>query len=97
MIYRPVQAFAALARFQQLSAGDLVMTGTPVGTALSAPPKPAQKLVGLLPDDLKWKLFFSGQAKNTKYLHDGDVVEASIATDDGKIDLGTQRNRVGYA
>jgi len=97
MIYRPVQAFAALARFQQLSAGDLVMTGTPVGTALSAPPKPVQKLVGLLPDDLKWKMFFSGQAKNTKYLHDGDVVEASIATDDGKIDLGTQRNRVRYA
>ena len=49
-----------------------------------------QKLVGL-PDDLKWKMFFAGQAKNTKYLHDGDVVEASIATDDGKIDLGTQR------
>ena len=79
MIYRPVQALAALARFQQLSAGDLVMTGTPVGTALSAPPKPVQKLVGLLPDDLKWKMFFAGQAKNTKYLHDGDVVEASIA------------------
>jgi 2-keto-4-pentenoate hydratase/2-oxohepta-3-ene-1,7-dioic acid hydratase in catechol pathway len=97
MIYRPVQALAALARFQQLSAGNLVMTGTPVGTALTAPPKPVQKLVGLLPDDLKWKLFFSGQAKNTKYLHDGDVVEASIATDDSKIDLGTQRNRVRYA
>ena len=31
MIYRPVQALAALARFQQLSAGDLVLTGTPVG------------------------------------------------------------------
>ena len=97
MIYRPVEALAGLARFQQLSAGDLVMTGTPVGTALSAPPKPVQKLVGLLPDDVKWKMFFSGQAKNTKYLHDGDVVEASIATDDGKIDLGTQRNRVRYA
>ena len=97
MIYRPVQALAALARFQQLSVGDLVMTGTPVGTALSAPPKPVQKIVGLLPDDVKWKLFFSGQAKNTKYLHDGDVVEASVATDDGKIDLGTQRNVVRYS
>ena len=96
MIYRPVEALAALARFQELSSGDLVITGTPVGTALSAPPKPVQKLVGLLPDDLKWKMFFAGQAKNTKYLHDGDVVEASIATDDGKIDLGTQRNRVRY-
>jgi hypothetical protein len=49
------------------------------------------------PDDVKWKLFFSGQAKNTKYLHDGDVVEASVATDDGKIDLGTQRTVVRYS
>ncbi|HXY66033.1 MAG TPA: fumarylacetoacetate hydrolase family protein [Mycobacterium sp.] len=97
MIYQPVQALAGLARFQQLSVGDLVMTGTPVGTALSAPPKPVQKLVGLLPDDVKWKLFFAGQAKNTKYLHNGDVVKASVTTDDGKIDLGTQRNRVRYA
>jgi len=97
MIYQPVQALAGLARFQQLSVGDLVMTGTPVGTALSAPPKPVQKLVGLLPDDVKWKLFFAGQAKTTKYLHNGDVVKASVTTDDGKIDLGTQRNRVRYA
>jgi 2-keto-4-pentenoate hydratase/2-oxohepta-3-ene-1,7-dioic acid hydratase in catechol pathway len=97
MIYRPAQALTALARFQELSAGDLVLTGTPVGTALSAPPKPVQKLVSLLPDDVKWKLFFAGQAKNPKYLHDGDVVEASVATDDGKIDLGTQRNRVRFS
>ena len=97
MINRPVQALAALARFQQLSPGDLVLTGTPVGTALSAPPMPVQKLVSLLPDDVKWKLFFAGQAKNPRYLHDGDVVEASIATDDGKIDLGTQHNQVRYS
>lgn len=96
MIYRPVQALAALARFQRLSVGDLVLTGTPVGTALSAPPKAVQKVVGLLPDDFKWKMFFAGQAKNTKYLHDGDIVEAGVGTDDGKIDLGTQRNVVRY-
>ncbi|MBO0864737.1 MAG: fumarylacetoacetate hydrolase family protein [Mycobacterium sp.] len=97
MIYRPVQALNGLARFQQLSPGDVVMTGTPVGTALSAPGRAVQKLVSLLPDDVKWKMFFAGQAKNAKYLHDGDVIEASIATDDGKIDLGTQRNVVSYA
>lgn len=97
MIYRPAQALAALARFQTLSPGDLVLTGTPVGTALSAPPKAVQKVVGLLPDDLKWKLFFAGQAKNSKYLHDGDVVQASVFTDDGKIQLGTQRNVVRYS
>ena len=50
--------------------------------------------MALLPPDVKWKAFFSRQAKNPKYLHDGDVVEATVATDDGAIDLGTQRTVV---
>src|SRR4029079_1113610 len=37
MIYRPLQALQGLTRFQHLDPGDLVMTGTPAGTALSAP------------------------------------------------------------
>jgi 2-keto-4-pentenoate hydratase/2-oxohepta-3-ene-1,7-dioic acid hydratase in catechol pathway len=97
MIYPPVQALQALARFQRLDPGDLVLTGTPVGTALSAPPKPVEVIASLLPPAVKWKAFFSRQAKNPKYLHDGDVVETAIATDDGAIDLGTQRNLVRFA
>ncbi len=31
MIYKPAQALQALSRFQRLDAGDLVLTGTPVG------------------------------------------------------------------
>lgn len=96
IIYPPVQALQALSRFQRLDAGDLVLTGTPVGTAISAPPKPAQVVSSLLPDELKWKMFFSRQAQNPKYLRDGDVVEASVATDDGAIDLGAQRTVVRY-
>jgi 2-keto-4-pentenoate hydratase/2-oxohepta-3-ene-1,7-dioic acid hydratase in catechol pathway len=94
MIYLPVQALQALARFQRLDPGDLVLTGTPVGTALSAPPKPVQIIGSLLPAATKWKLFFRRQARNPKYLKDGDVVEATVATDDGVIDLGTQRTIV---
>lgn len=96
MIYSPLQALQALARFQHLDPGDLVLTGTPVGTALSAPPKPVEIIGSLLPPGVKWKAFFGRQAKNPKYLHDGDVVEATIATDDGAIDLGAQRNVVRY-
>jgi 2-keto-4-pentenoate hydratase/2-oxohepta-3-ene-1,7-dioic acid hydratase in catechol pathway len=96
MIYPPVQALQALARFQRLDPGDLVLTGTPVGTALSAPPKPVEIIASLLPPAVKWKAFFNRQAKNPKYLHDGDVVETTIATDDRAIDLGTQRNVVRY-
>jgi len=97
MIYPPLQALQSLTRFQDLAAGDLVMTGTPAGTALSAPPKPIEILGALLPPAVKWKAFFKRQAGNTRYLHDGDVVEAAIATDDATVDLGEQRNIVRYA
>lgn len=91
MIYPPWQALQALSRFQRLDPGDLLLTGTPVGTALSAPPKPVEMIGALLPAATKWKLFFKAQAKNAKYLQDGDVVELAVATDDGAIDLGRQR------
>jgi 2-keto-4-pentenoate hydratase/2-oxohepta-3-ene-1,7-dioic acid hydratase in catechol pathway len=97
MVFQPLEALQALSRFQFLDTGDLLLTGTPVGTALSAPPKPVRIIANLLPAEVKWKAFFKGQAKNPKYLKDGDVVEASVATDDGAIDLGTQRTVVRYA
>ena len=96
MIYPPLHALQSLTRFQDLSAGDLILTGTPVGTALSAPPKAGAFIGSLLPPAVKWKAFFKSQARNPKYLHDGDVVETTIATDDGAIDLGAQRNIVKY-
>jgi 2-keto-4-pentenoate hydratase/2-oxohepta-3-ene-1,7-dioic acid hydratase in catechol pathway len=97
MIYRPLAALQSLTRFQDLRAGDLILTGTPVGTALSAPPKVVQMISSLLPPQVKWAAFFKQQAKNEKYLQHGDIVELSVATDDGAIDLGTQRTAVRYA
>ena len=94
MLYRPLQALQSLTRFQDLAAGDLILTGTPVGTALSAPPKPVEIIARLLPPAIKWKAFFKSQDANPKYLKGGDVVEASVRTDDGAIDLGTQRMTV---
>lgn len=97
MLYRPLEALRSLTQFQELAPGDLILTGTPVGTALSAPPKPVQLLGNLMPPHLKWRMFFARQAGNPRYLHDGDVVEATVATDDGAIDLGTQRTAVRFA
>lgn len=96
MLYRPAQALQSLARFQDLAAGDLILTGTPAGTALSAPPKPIEMIGALLPPAVKWKAFFKRQAGNPRYLHHGDVVEASVSTDDGAIHLGRQRNTVRF-
>jgi 2-keto-4-pentenoate hydratase/2-oxohepta-3-ene-1,7-dioic acid hydratase in catechol pathway len=97
MLYRPLQALQSLTQFQELAPGDLILTGTPAGTALSAPPKAVAMIGNLLPTTLKWKLFFNRQAGNPKYLQHGDIVETSVATDDGAIDLGTQRNAVRFA
>ena len=97
MLYRPLEALQSLSRFQDLGAGDVILTGTPVGTALHAPPKPVEMISRLLPPAVKWKAFFKAQARNPKYLKDGDRVEASVATDDGAIDLGTQSMTVRYS
>jgi 2-keto-4-pentenoate hydratase/2-oxohepta-3-ene-1,7-dioic acid hydratase in catechol pathway len=97
MIYSPLQALQALSRFQRLDAGDLLLTGTPAGTALSAPPKPVELIAALMPAALKWKIFFQRQAQNPAYLKTGDVVELAIGSDDGAIDLGCQRTVVRSA
>jgi len=83
MLYPPIEALQALSRFQRLEPGDLVLTGTPVGTAFTTGGKQVE-LKGLL----------AAQENNTNFLHDGDVIEATVATDDGAIDLGRQRNTV---
>ena len=97
MLYSPLQALQALSRFQRLDPGDLLLTGTPKGTALSAPPKPVEVIAAFMPPTLKWKLFFQRQAQNPNYLQHGDVVEVAIGTDDGAIDLGRQRTVVKAA
>lgn len=97
MLVKPTEALTRLARFQELSAGDLVLTGTPGGTALVAPPRLVVKLAGLLPDALRWRLLFERQAKNPRYLAHGDVVTARIVNEATGADLGTQRTPVQRA
>jgi 2-keto-4-pentenoate hydratase/2-oxohepta-3-ene-1,7-dioic acid hydratase in catechol pathway len=94
MLVRPAQALTLLSRFQPLAPGDLLLTGTPGGTALKAPAKLAAMIAGLLPPATRWKLFFRRQAANPSYLRDGDVITATIASPDGRLDLGTQHNTI---
>ena len=94
MIVRPAQALTLLSRFQPMAPGDLLLTGTPGGTALKAPAKIAGLVAGLLPPATRWKLFFGRQAANPRYLRDGDVITATIASPDGQLDLGTQHTTI---
>ena len=90
MLYPPAEALQTLTKFQKVEAGDIVLTGTPVGTALTA--RGIEN-----PNQMDLKTFLAGQTQSPRYLHHGDVVEGTVATDDGAINLGTQRNKVVYA
>ncbi|MEV6297664.1 fumarylacetoacetate hydrolase family protein [Streptomyces sp. NPDC051896] len=94
MIVRPARALTLLARFQTLDPGDVLLTGTPGGTALKSPGKLLTTLAALLPPHKRWQKFFARQQANPDYLKDGDAVTVRIATDDGALDLGEQRTVV---
>jgi 2,4-didehydro-3-deoxy-L-rhamnonate hydrolase len=94
LIYSPSETLTELSGVHDLHVGDLLATGTPAGCALSVPSPAVQKLGALLPERTKWQMFVKMQAKRPQYLKPGDVVEARIASPDGRIDLGTQRNVV---
>lgn len=97
MIHLPAASLTALARFQSLEPGDVVLTGTPGGTALQAPPHVVELIAAFIPPKVKWRIFFDKQAGNPAYLRAGNRVAASIGTPDRAIDLGTQTNLVAEA
>jgi 2-keto-4-pentenoate hydratase/2-oxohepta-3-ene-1,7-dioic acid hydratase in catechol pathway len=94
LVYSPSETLTELSGVHDLYAGDLIATGTPAGCALSVPSPVVQKLGALLPERTKWQIFTKMQARRPQYLKPGDIVEARIASPDGRVDLGTQRNVV---
>lgn len=97
LVHKPVPTLNELAGVQDLFSGDLIATGTPAGCALAIPSPGKQKIGALLGEKKKWALFLKAQEKRTQYLQPGQVVETSIRSADGVIDLGTQRNVVTAA
>lgn len=93
LVYGPAETLTELSGVHDFQAGDLLATGTPAGCALTIPSAMVQRIGALLPEAMKWRMFMEAQARRP-YLQHGDVVEARIASADGRVDLGTQRNRI---
>ncbi len=95
MLHQPHQTVSEFSALQDLNAGDLIATGTPAGCAAKAPGKlPMWVARHFLSEPTKWRFFVRGGARNPKYLQPNDVMTLSIRTDDGQLDLGSQRNKV---
>ncbi|MGF6781900.1 fumarylacetoacetate hydrolase family protein [Paraburkholderia sp. GAS334] len=94
LVYGPAETLTELSGVHDLRTGDLLATGTPAGCALTIPSPEKQRAAAQLPEAEKWRLFLKMQEERPQYLRAGDVVEARIASRDGSIDLGAQRNVV---
>ncbi|MGZ8179511.1 fumarylacetoacetate hydrolase family protein [Williamsia sp. SKLECPSW1] len=94
MVHRPAETLTELSTFCNLSPGDVVLTGTPHGTAARSPHPVVRHLAtALLPEDLMWRLFIRRNLDGP-FLRAGSTVTASIRTPDGALDLGMQRTPI---
>jgi len=93
LVFKPSETLSELSQVEDLDIGDLVLTGTPNGCALQISPS-FIKQVYSMPEDTKWEFFKTEQKKNGRYLEPGDELTLTIKSDDGKLDLGVQQNRI---
>ena len=94
LVYGPAETLTELSAVHDFDTGDLLATGTPAGCALSVPSPEKQRAAAALPEKEKWDMFLKVQSMRVQYLKPGDMVQASIRTADGRMDLGMQRNRI---
>lgn len=96
LMHGPEATLEEISRTFDLRVGDLVLTGTPGGVSMQVKTKSFwQELLDLRKSDKeKFAEFVEEQAASGRYLKDGDIVEARIFSEDGKMNLGMQRLRV---
>jgi 2-keto-4-pentenoate hydratase/2-oxohepta-3-ene-1,7-dioic acid hydratase in catechol pathway len=92
--YKPAETLRELSEIQDVGPGDLVVTGTPGGTAVKSPGALKMFIARLLPDQKRWAMFIEGALKDPDYLEDGDRMVAWARTANGNLDLGAQHNTI---
>lgn len=92
LVFKPAETLTEFSQITNFEVGDVLMTGTPSGCALGLPSATLIKMIGLLPEKLKWQLFNKSQSRRSKYLKVGDQIESHIVSEDGKINLGSQNH-----
>ena len=98
LIHRPAKTLREISDFADLQAGDCVLTGTPGGVLVRGNRKAALAiLLNLTRDDKRRRKFTDAQLARSRFLEPGDVLELSIRSANGAIDLGVQRNEIADA
>jgi 2-keto-4-pentenoate hydratase/2-oxohepta-3-ene-1,7-dioic acid hydratase in catechol pathway len=94
LVFKPSETISELSTFANVSAGDVLLTGTPSGCALRVPPPPLRRLLQLLPERSFWRLFLKAQLRRPHYLKPGDRISARICSRNHAVDLGEQITQI---
>jgi 2-keto-4-pentenoate hydratase/2-oxohepta-3-ene-1,7-dioic acid hydratase in catechol pathway len=93
LIHKPPKTLTDISEYANIYAGDCVLTGTPGGVITGVDLRTALAIVLNFRNDKKRRAkFTAAQKARATYMKPGDVMELSLKTADGAIDLGTQRN-----
>jgi 2-keto-4-pentenoate hydratase/2-oxohepta-3-ene-1,7-dioic acid hydratase in catechol pathway len=91
LIFRPETCLNDIASLMDLSAGDLVLTGTPGGVILQASAPLGQILTTkLFKDTERSEAIIQEATAHARYLAPGDIVHAEMYTDDRAVHFGKQ-------
>ncbi|QSO53972.1 fumarylacetoacetate hydrolase family protein [Alicyclobacillus curvatus] len=95
LLFKPEETLTELSEIFDLMPGDVILTGTPGGVAL----KLSQDEAALLNNPVvsfadKQATLMESQSRIDAYLRDGDEIVCTVKSKDGRVDLGTQKNRV---
>ncbi len=96
MMHRPPETISLISRTFDLRPGDLILTGTPGGVSMRVAAKTyEQELADLrISEKERFARFVEEQFASGRYLQNGDLIEATIRSPDGVVDLGRQELRV---
>ena len=98
LIHRPAPTLTSIASFADMQTGDCLLTGTPGGVLAGSNLKVALAILANFRNDRKRReKFTQAQLARERFLQPGDVLELSIVSEDGAIDLGRQRNVIADA
>lgn len=98
LIHKPPKTLTELSEFNDLNAGDCILTGTPGGVLVEMTPKSAMAILFNMRNDKKRReKFTKAQLAQSAFLKPGDVLDLEIVSSDGSIDLGKQRNEIADA
>lgn len=93
LIHKPPKTLTDISEYADLYAGDCLLTGTPGGVITGINPRTAMAIILNFRNDKKRRSkFTAAQKARAKFMQPGDVMELSLRTADGAIDLGRQRS-----